>query len=828
MRLPILVASLFLLAMACPGCAQQQGATTPPATPPVQTGTPPPTAQATQDPQPGQAGQQDPQRQGQQGQAQQGQGQQGQQGQAQQGQQGQAQQGQRQQDPQQAGTNPPERGRRGRGGARRPGAEGAAEGGDAQGWSGRRRGGPGRGGRGRGQGEGEEEGGEQGQDEEAKKPEKPRPGIAIHDLMVDMHCTRCHPQNDEGMMSRISYVRMSPEGWSQTLKRMIRLHGLQISPSEAKQVVRYLADNNGLTRSEAERSLYESERRVHWSEEHHDEDLRRTCSACHPLGRVFSQARDPEEWQLLRTTHVAMFPGASRQMGGGPPRESSSSRFGSFGGWSGFTGGGNSGSTSGNTAGGRGERGGRSSGSGGNSSSRDRASASSSQRRGSRGDGVIDKLAENQPLFTPEWETWINNHREIPAQGSWTVRGHQIGLGDFVGHVNLVRTDTNEYDTVWTFAFADGKPIVRRGKGLLYAGYSWRGRSTDEHDPESSWREVLLMDERWDRMRGRVFQGNHDEVGMDVELTRHRGMPRVHTVAAPWVTVPAEGHVLEVLGENFPANVAAADFQLGKGITVTACERINDKRVNLTVDVAPDTECGQRQIIYGLESALCHVQLFDAVDYVRIRPLQGLSRIGGLQYPKQFERYEAVAVYRGKDGKNYTDDDVDLWMVEGAEWQLKESSVRHSDNDLEFVGHLDPKTAVFTPGVDGPNPARKFSGNNTGEVFVECEVELNVPQRPEPEEPEAANLAAESAAEEGADEAGDGATAAASDETATGSGRKPKATPVAAEASLEEAGPPPTSGQPEMAQKKFRARAHLTVTVPLYVRWTKLEWKEEQ
>ena len=135
---------------------------------------------------------------------------------------------------------------------------------------------------------------------------------------------------------------------------------------------------------------------------------------------------------------------------------------------------------------------------------------------------------------------------------------------------------------------------------------------------------------------------------------------------------------------------------------------------------------------------------------------------------------------------------------------------------------------MFTPGVDGPNPARKFSGNNTGEVFVECEVELNVPQRPEPEEPEAANLAAESAAEEGADEAGDGATAAASDETATGSGRKPKATPVAAEASLEEAGPPPTSGQPEMAQKKFRARAHLTVTVPLYVRWTKLEWKEEQ
>ncbi|MEC7584780.1 MAG: hypothetical protein VYE77_10725 [Planctomycetota bacterium] len=836
-RLPILVASLILLAMACPGCAQPQGATPP--TPPAQTGNPPAAEETTQDPRPEVARQQDPQRQGQgrQGQGQQGQRQQGQgqQGQGQQGQ-GQQAQGQGQQDPQRAGGNESRRRRWGRGGERAAGAEGA-EGADSQSRGGRGRGGFGRFGRGRGPGDGDEagEGGEgrPGQDAEAKKPEKARPGIAIHDMMVEMHCVRCHPQNDEGMMTRISYVRMSPEGWSQTLKRMIRLHDLQISPSEAKQVVRYLADNNGLTRSEAERSHYESERRVHWSEEHHDEDLRRTCSACHPLGRVFSQARDPEEWQLLRTTHVAMFPGASRQMGGGPSRESSSSRFGGSGGsggfggaggfgeWSGFTGGGGGDSTSG----GRGQRGGRSSG----SSSRERSSSSSSQRRGSRGDGVIDKLAETQPLFTPEWETWANNRREIPAQGRWTLTGHQIGLGDFVGHVDLVRTDTNEYDTVWTFAFGDGKPIVRRGKGILYAGYSWRGRATDEHDPESSWREVLLMDERWDRMRGRVFQGNHDEIGMDVELTRHRGMPRVHAVAAPWITVPAQGQVLEVLGENFPANVAATDFQLGKGITVTACERIDDNRVHLTIDVAPGTDCGKRQIIYGLEPALCQVQLFDAVDYVRIRPVQGLARIGGIQYPKQFERFEAVAVYRGKDGKNYTDDDVDLWMVEGADWQLKESQVRHSDNDLQFIGKLDPKTAQFTPAVDGPNPARKFSGNNTGEVLVECEVELRVPQRPEPEEPESANLAEGQAGEGEDEEAAGGATAAAADET--GNARKPKivpAEPVAAEASLDDDGPPPTSGKPDMANKKFRARAHLTITVPLYVRWTKLEWKEEQ
>src|SRR5262245_654992 len=128
-------------------------------------------------------------------------------------------------------------------------------------------------------------------------------------------------------MPRSSSMRKSPEGWAESLKRMIRVYGLQIAPDDAKAIVRYLGDQHGLTRSEATRSLYESERRVHWSEEHEDADFRAACSVCHTLGRVLAQARDPEEWQLLRGTRVGQVPLARRQMGGGPPPDDEE-RFG--------------------------------------------------------------------------------------------------------------------------------------------------------------------------------------------------------------------------------------------------------------------------------------------------------------------------------------------------------------------------------------------------------------------------------------------------------------------------------------------------------------------
>jgi len=644
--------------------------------------------------------------------------------------------------------------------------------------------------------------GAESQDPAPPDPATPKParrGIPIDDGLVHTHCARCHALDDKQHMTRISYVRKSPEGWSETLKRMIRLHGVIVSPNDAKQLVRSLSNSNGLARSEAERGLYESERRVHWSEDQQDQDFRRACAECHPLGRVLLQQRDDEEWQLLRATHVAMFPLARGQMGGGPPEEErrrggpGEGGAGGPGGApaSGAPGGAPTGAPGATTEAGPG--GGRRGGQG-------EAGPGQGVPALGVGDRVLQKLAKDQPLFTPAWEQWSRNRREVPLAGSWTVTGHETGRGDILGTAVITRTGPDEYDVAWQLSFADGSQLARTGKGLLYAGYSWRGRSAEAGAAAAQWREVLLLDDAWQALRGRLFTGTHDEIGADVKLVRDQQRPRVVALGNRAVPVPVTGHAIDVHGEGFPA-VAASDLFVGAGVTITALQRVSDRLLRITVDVAAGAELTTRTVAFGSEPGSATLQLYDTVDYVRITPLQGLARIGGAKHPKQMERFEAFAVFRGVDGKPYTPDDVDLFQVR-PRWALEEFRVRDNDDDLAYVGSLDAATGVFTPNVDGPNPARKWSANNVGDVFVTAEVELEVAVRPEPKKPDE-----KKAADKPADQPGEAPAA------------EPKPAP--------EAGKPEVpAGPPARVKKTFRARSHLIVTVPLYSRWMSLDWED--
>jgi len=627
---------------------------------------------------------------------------------------------------------------------------------------------------------------------DADKPDAPeapkksdRRGIPVEDLVVQAQCARCHALDDKKQMSRISFVRKSPEGWAETIKRMGRLYGVQLDAAQAKWLVRSLSNSHGLTRSEAERGLYESERRVHWSEDHHDQDFRRACAQCHPLGRVLLQQRDAEEWQLLRATHVAMFPLSRGQMGGGAPEEE---RRGGMGGgaWGGGGGGGGAASAApqgagGAAGGGRGRQG---------AGAVDGNSSPTQQTQGV-GDRVLAKLTTDQPLFTPSWETWQRNRREVPLAGTWTVSGHEIGVGDLQGTATLVRTDADEYEITWNLAYDGGATQTRKGKGILYAGYSWRGRSA-VGESAAQWREVLLLDDGWQTLKGRLFTGNYDEVGVDVTLHRDAGRTRVLALGNEALEVPAAGHRLDVYGEAFPGDCKPEHFFVGAGLTVTAVERKSDRHCVLTIDVAAGAELGRRTVAFASDPAGAEVTLYDTVDYVRIRPLQGLARIGGsreqgARMPNQIERFEAVAVHRGVDEKPFTADDVDLFVVKPA-WGLAEFIVRENDDDVRFVGSIDPQTGVFTPGIDGPNPQRKWSANNLGDVFVTAEVTLDVPVRPAPKKP--------------AEPAKDG--------------QKP-AEPPPAEA---------PAATPAREAKRFFARGHLLVSTPLYTRWSALDWEE--
>ena len=85
-------------------------------------------------------------------------------------------------------------------------------------------------------------------------------GIPVTSDVVRAKCGSCHRSDDKMRMSRISYRRATPENWERTIKRMVVLNGVALEPVDARAVVRYLADHQGLSPEEAKAADFEVER----------------------------------------------------------------------------------------------------------------------------------------------------------------------------------------------------------------------------------------------------------------------------------------------------------------------------------------------------------------------------------------------------------------------------------------------------------------------------------------------------------------------------------------------------------------------------------------
>jgi quinohemoprotein amine dehydrogenase len=159
-----------------------------------------------------------------------------------------------------------------------------------------------------------------------------------------------------------------------------------------------------------------------------------------------------------------------------------------------------------------------------------------------------------------------------------------------------------------------------------------------------------------------------------------------------------------------------ADLDLGSGITVRRIVSHTPSEVVAEVDVAANAVPGKRDIALRrsvLEGALA---VYDRVDYIKVLPEASLARLGSDVHPKGYEQFDAVAYQRGADDKLHTADDVELGPVD-VTWSVEEYLSVYGDDDKDFVGTLSP-TGLFTPALDGPNPKRKFSRNNYGDVWV--------------------------------------------------------------------------------------------------------------
>ena len=524
------------------------------------------------------------------------------------------------------------------------------------------------------------------QDRRASDPSADE-GIPVTDPEVRRACGSCHVADDKNRMTRISYRRTSPENWELTIRRMITLNKVALTPDVARRVIKSLSDSHGLAPEEARPTMFEAERRLIDYTYAADKETHDLCNTCHSMGRVISERRTKDEWAGLLSMHRYFYPGIDGASGG-------------------FRRGGPSPQRGGGAGGGRGAAQGR----GG---------------REGRGDTrqpyekAQEHLATAFPLMSAEWAAWSAAMRSPRLAGRWAVAGYQRGRGPIFGEVVIAdRADMPAgFTTEGKFVYSrTGETVTRKSRAVVYTGFQWRGRSADTPDDPGTWREVAFIERNGQEIKGRWFTGAYDETGIDVTLRRVSSDPIVTGTDVSSLKSSATNQRVRIYGANLPARVAPEDVEFGQGVTVARVVSTTPELLTVEVDVAPDARIGPRDLSLAGSTRSAALAVYAKIDGLKVEPQAGMARLGGAAYPPRPEQFEARAVSHGPDGKAGTDDDIDLGLVD-VFWSLEEYTATFRDDDIKFVGQL-KENGLFVPNIDGPNPNRSGNRNNVGDVWV--------------------------------------------------------------------------------------------------------------
>jgi quinohemoprotein amine dehydrogenase len=516
--------------------------------------------------------------------------------------------------------------------------------------------------------------------------ETPEEGIPVADPLVISRCGTCHTKDAKGNLSRISWERTTPEGWEEAIKRMVRLNGLTITPQEARSIVKYLASSHGLAPEEARPVMYVPEHRLIDETNIPSDTVHDTCANCHAFGRALSWRRTKADWQLLANMHAYLYSQADNIFRRGS---------GAFG-----------------------ERRPRNGGEGA-------AAGNRTETPPEPLDAAMDFLAKNAPLHTPEWAAWQARMRPPKLAGRWLATATLPGRGRYFGEIVIdPGLAEDEFTTHIKLKSAkDGSILTRSGSGLVYAGYSWRGRSTAStkagaapDDLSHEMREALWFNPNQNEAQGRWFWGEYQEFGFNIKLVRASADPTLLGTETTSLKTGSTGLKVRIIGDNFPASVVAADLDFGAGVTVSRVVSSTATEIVAEVNVAATAVSGKRDVAFRRSVLENGIAVYDRIDYIKVTPEAALAHLGSEQHPRGYQQFEATGYNRGADGKLHTADDVELGVID-VTWSIEEFQSVYGDDDKGFVGQLS-SSALFTPASDGPNPERKFSRNNYGNVWV--------------------------------------------------------------------------------------------------------------
>lgn len=323
---------------------------------------------------------------------------------------------------------------------------------------------------------------------------------------------------------------------------------------------------------------------------------------------------------------------------------------------------------------------------------------------------IAPKLAKDFPLETAEWNAWQKAAKPT-FDHNWTITGYIPGKGDFDAKMQVTGQGNDKYKLSIAGAYADGRSLVGAGHAITYSGYEWRASLTLDG---IKMRQILAANEKGLQMKGRMFMAESNELG--AELVAQRAAKGDHSVTRLIPSHIRQGtrQELVIVGTGLSGKP-----NLGPGISVVKTLDAGANRIRLLIEADQNAQQGLRDIKVGKTVASKKLAVFNKVARIEVVPGESIARIGGngMAIPKVKAAYRAIGYAAGADGKPGTEDDIRLGYMPAA-WSLKafDDTAKH-DNDLQFAGDID-RNGIFTPGDAGPNPKRKMSTNNVGNLSV--------------------------------------------------------------------------------------------------------------
>jgi quinohemoprotein amine dehydrogenase len=319
---------------------------------------------------------------------------------------------------------------------------------------------------------------------------------------------------------------------------------------------------------------------------------------------------------------------------------------------------------------------------------------------------VPGELGKLFPLHTTAWDEW----RKKPLadlSGRWRVHGHKPGRGDYWGSAEVQKTAADEYRAIYKLESAAGEHFEGESTAILYTGYEWRGSG---RLGQLATHEVFALSEDGQTLSGRWFAPNHAEVGGDWVATRAGKTGRIVAVSP----------VAARIGSTIPVTIFGDELlgavSFGPGVRVRIVSRTRNE-ILTEVTVTDAAKAGYAPLSVGKAKAADIFAVYSRVDRLEVTPRFGIARVGGGKVDPVSAQFEAAAYFDLPSTNGGKATAVCLGNVP-VDWSVEpyDEDARVAQ-DVKFAGKID-ESGKFAPAAAGPNPDRKFSGNNTGDLSV--------------------------------------------------------------------------------------------------------------